>query len=180
MGHICVFGQAGVPEALRGEVWQRLSGARHRHTASSLIVFTSQLSSAVVDLDPLGSSMIWPVLRIRIRDPGSGAFLTPVSGIRNRFSPDPGSRISDPGSQTHIFESLPVVTTFGPTFFLKQFKNKIILKFVKFVATKKVLPQIFFHPSLFCSCFWIRDPGWVKIRIRVPKYTFRIRNTGFG
>jgi hypothetical protein len=34
---------------------------------------------------------------------GSGAFLTPGSGIRNRFIPDPGS-------QTHIFESL--VTTF--------------------------------------------------------------------
>ncbi len=32
-------------------------------------------------------------------DPGSGAFLTPGSGIRNRF-------FSDPGSQTHIFESL--------------------------------------------------------------------------
>jgi hypothetical protein len=34
-------------------------------------------------------------------DPGSGAFLTPGSGsgIRNRFFPDPGS-------QTHIFESL--------------------------------------------------------------------------
>jgi hypothetical protein len=29
-------------------------------------------------------------------DPGSGAFLTPGSGIRNRFFPDPGSRISDP------------------------------------------------------------------------------------
>jgi hypothetical protein len=32
-------------------------------------------------------------------DPGSGAFLTPGSGIQNRFFPDPGSR-------THIFESL--------------------------------------------------------------------------
>ncbi len=32
-------------------------------------------------------------------DPGSGAFLTPGSGIRNRFFPDPGSQI-------HIFESL--------------------------------------------------------------------------
>ena len=36
-------------------------------------------------------------------DLGSGAFLTPGSGIRNGFSPEPGS-------QTHIFEIL--VTTF--------------------------------------------------------------------
>ncbi len=42
-------------------------------------------------------------------DPGSGAFLTPGSGILNRFFPDPGSRISDPGSQTHIFESLETI-----------------------------------------------------------------------
>ncbi len=35
-------------------------------------------------------------------DPGSGAFLTPGSGIRNRFFPDPGS-------QTHIFESLMTI-----------------------------------------------------------------------
>jgi len=40
-------------------------------------------------------------------DPGSGigCFLTPGSGIRNRFFPEPGPRISDPGSQDHIFKS---------------------------------------------------------------------------
>jgi hypothetical protein len=37
-----------------------------------------------------------------VADPGSGAFLTPGSGIRNRFFPDPGS-------QTHTFESLVTV-----------------------------------------------------------------------
>ncbi len=42
---------------------------------------------------------------ISVADPGSGAFLTPGSGIRNRFFLDPGSRFSDPGSQTHILES---------------------------------------------------------------------------
>jgi hypothetical protein len=36
----------------------------------------------------------------------------------------------------------------GPIFFLQHFKNKIIFSFVKFVATKKVLQQIFFRPSL--------------------------------
>ncbi len=35
-------------------------------------------------------------------DSGSGAFLTPGSGIRNRFFPDPGS-------QTHMFESLVTI-----------------------------------------------------------------------
>jgi hypothetical protein len=66
-------------------------------------------------------------------------------------------------------------------FFLQRFKNKITYNFVKFMATKKVWQHIFFHPF-----FWIRDPGWVKIRIRdkhpgsatLTKMT-RIRNTGF-
>ncbi len=36
-----------------------------------------------------------------VADPGSGigAFLTPGSGIQNRFFPDPGSRIPDLGSR---------------------------------------------------------------------------------
>jgi hypothetical protein len=42
-------------------------------------------------------------------DPESVAFLTPGSGIRNGFFPDPGSRNPDPGSQTHIFESLVII-----------------------------------------------------------------------
>ncbi len=38
---------------------------------------------------------------------------------------------------------------------------------VKFVATKKgMTTNKFFFTPLFCCCFWIRDPGWVKIRIR--------------
>jgi hypothetical protein len=73
-------------------------------------------------------------MRIRIHntsvadpDPGYGAFLTPVSGIRNRFFPNPGS-------QTNTFESL--VTIFwvkssnsmkiGPNFFLRHFETKIM------------------------------------------------------
>ncbi len=45
-------------------------------------------------------------------DPGSSAFLTPGSGIRNRFFPDPGS-------QTHIFESLVTI------FLSKKFYNSL-------------------------------------------------------
>ncbi len=62
-------------------------------------------------------------------DSGSGAFLTPGpgSGIRNRFFRilDLGSPISDPGSQTHIFES-----------FVKKFWGKssvILLKLAQIV-----------------------------------------------
>jgi hypothetical protein len=92
-------------------------------------------------------------------DPESGAFLTSGSGIRNRFIPDPGSRIpnsyfwelSDNFLGKKFYNSLK----FGPT--VQQFKNKIILHSVKFVAKKNVLQQSFFTP-LFCSCFWIRDP----------------------
>jgi hypothetical protein len=40
-------------------------------------------------------------------DAGSGAFLTPGSGIRNRFFS--GSRISNPGSKDHIFKSFLII-----------------------------------------------------------------------
>ncbi len=49
-----------------------------------------------------------PVLRIRIRDSGSGASLTPGYGIRNRFFPDPGYRIPDL-KPIPIFESLVTI-----------------------------------------------------------------------
>jgi hypothetical protein len=50
------------------------------------------------------------------------------------------------------------------------------------VATKKVGQQIFFLRSLFCCCFWIRDPrseigdpGWTKKKDPGPA-TLRIGN----
>ncbi len=54
--------------------------------------------------------------------------------IRNRFFPDPGSRILDPGLTILVkkfYNSLKI----GPNFFLQQFKTEIICNFVKFVAT---------------------------------------------
>jgi hypothetical protein len=58
----------------------------------------------------------------------------------------------------------------GPIFFLQHLKNKIIFNFVKFVATKKGFRTNFFHPSLLLLFLdpgsEIRDPEWVKIRIR--------------
>ncbi len=99
----------------------------------------------------------------------------PGFGIRDPvpFWPlDPGSRIpnsyfwelSDNFLGKKFYNSLE----FGPNFFLQQFKNKIIIHFEKFVATKNVWQQIF-SPLSFVAYFGseIRDPGWVKIRIRI-------------
>ncbi len=59
-------------------------------------------SSVMLRRKEMTNFVLIAVLRIRIQDPGSGAFLTPWSGIRNRFFPDPGSQI-------YIFESLVTI-----------------------------------------------------------------------
>jgi hypothetical protein len=53
---------------------------------------------------------------------------------------------------------------------------------VKFVATKKGKTTNFFHPSLFVAvfAFWIRNPGWVKIRIRDPGSWIRDPGSGIN
>jgi len=58
----------------------------------------------------------------------------------------------------------------GPNIFLQHFKNKIIFNFVKLMATKKGMSNHYFSPLSFVVVFGyeIRDPGWVKIRIRDP------------
>ncbi len=66
-----------------------------------------------------------------VADPGSGAFLTPGSGIRNRVFPDPGSRIPDPkpiflraySSDNFLSKKFYNSLKMGPDFFLKHFKN---------------------------------------------------------
>ncbi len=93
------------------------------------------------------------------------------SGIRNSFFLDPGSRIPDPGwSLTPYFLELSdkFLWKLAQNFVFQHLKNNIIFIFVKFLAPKKVWQQIFFLAPLFCCCFWIRDPEWVKIRIRDP------------
>ncbi len=95
-----------------------------------------------------------PVFRIRDSVP-----FDPWTGIRNRFFPDP----------IPIPYFLELSDNFlGKKFYnsLKTEKNKLIFNFVKFVATKKGLTTIFFLTPLFCCCFWMRDPKWVKIWIR--------------
>jgi hypothetical protein len=68
--------------------------------------------------------------------------------------------------KSYIHNSLKI----GPHFFLQHFKTKIIYNFVKYVATQKGMTTNFFSPLSFVAALgsWIRDPGWVKIRIRDP------------
>jgi hypothetical protein len=49
-------------------------------------------------------------------------------------------------------------------FFLELFKNKLILTFVIFVATKEGRTGNFVPPPPppFGCCCWNRDPGWIK------------------
>jgi hypothetical protein len=92
-------------------------------------------------------------------DPGSGAFFTPGpgSGIRNRFIPDLGFWIQNPyfleRSDKFLDKKFYNSLKTGPNFFLQHFKNKIILNFVKFVATKKGMITYFFSSLSFVEVF---------------------------
>ncbi len=117
----------------------------------------------------------------------------PRSGIRCFFDPwiwYPGSgmvffqvpeRIPNPHfwefSYNFLGKKFYSSSKTGPNFFLQHFKNKIINNFVEFVATKKGLTINIFSPLSLVNVFGsgirdprseIRDPGWVKIRIRDP------------
>jgi hypothetical protein len=101
-------------------------------------------------------------------------------GNRTRFFPDLGSRSQIPNQYflelcdnflcKKFYNSLKI----GPNFFIQHFKNKIISNFVKFEATKKGMTTNFFSYLSFVAVTVldpeseIRDPGWVKIKIRDP------------
>ncbi len=124
---------------------------------------------------------------LRIRDPGSVPFwpLDPGSRIGlfwilylGFWIPNPYFwEVSDNFLGKMLYNSLKI----DPNIFLQHFKTKIVINFVKFVATKKGMTTNFFSPSLLLL-FWdpgskIRDPWWVKIRFRDPGYTTLICNT---
>ncbi len=112
---------------------------------------------------------------LRIRDPGSGAFLTldPESGMGLFRIPDP---------QTHIFDSLMTNFWVKSTIILSVylFKNKIIYNLFIFVATKDVGKKKF--PPLLVLLLdpgsGSRDPGYGMDKNQDPGQTSRIRNTG--
>ncbi len=97
--------------------------------------------------------MLDAVLRIRIRDP------VPFWPL-------------DPGSQTHIFESLETNLCVKSSIILWKLAQIFFLKIVQFCeiydSKNKVWPQFFFSPMSFIavSGSGIRDPGWEKVRIR--------------
>jgi hypothetical protein len=107
-----------------------------------------------------------PVLRIWTWDPGSG--------IQCLF--DPWTRIPIPYflelSDIFLGKKFHNSLKTGPNFFLLHFKKKIILNFVKFLATKKGMTTNSPPPPLsFAEIFGsgirepgsgIRDPGWEK------------------
>ncbi len=110
----------------------------------------------------------------RIRRGRARDFRLPVlqirTGIRTLFSPDP-----DPGSQIHIFESLMTIFWAESSIILCKLAQIFFFTSSKLIyftilwflwLLKKVGQRIFFTP-LFCCCFWIRDPGWTKVRIGI-------------
>jgi hypothetical protein len=90
-------------------------------------------------------------------DPGSGALLTPGSGIGFFRIPDLGSRLSDNffGKKEGTGTGTLILCELAKILFL-------IFNFVMFEATKKGRTTNFF-PSLFCNCCcWIGDQGsWI-------------------
>ncbi len=127
-------------------------GQLHLTWRTQFITLTKQIMPPVY-----GTSVatgIITVLRIRIRD---------------RF-------FLDPGSQTHISDNFLgkkfyISLKIGQIFFLQHFKNKIVHFCENYSSKNKVWQLIFFlHPCLSLLFLdpgsGIRDPGWVKIRIR--------------
>jgi hypothetical protein len=91
-------------------------------------------------------------------DPGSDAFLTPGSGIRNMFFPDLGSRIPNPYflelSDKFLGKKFYNSLKMAQIFFLQHFKNKIV-QFCEIYVSKKGITN-FFHP---CLSLLFLDPG---------------------
>ncbi len=107
--------------------------------------------------------------KIGVADPRSGVFLT-SPGSRNPgqvffWLPDLGTRIPNPFLAILVTIFWVKSTRIGLNFSLTV-QNIIIFSFEKFVATKKIRLQKN-SPLLFCCCCWIRDPGQIKIRIRI-------------
>ncbi len=126
----------------------------------------SDLAQNVPNLTGSGSESTTLRSSVADPDPGSGAFLTPGSGIGFFWIPDLGSWIPNPYfwelSDNFLGKNFNNSLKIGLHVFLQHFKNKIRFNFVKFVATKKGMKTNFFHPSLLLLFL---DPG-SEIRIR--------------
>ncbi len=95
-------------------------------------------------------------------DPGSGAFLTPESGMNFLlWIPDPTPYFRELGDNFWVksFNS----SSFG-SHFLYLLRSPIVCKYVKLMSTKKIGQKIFYPSSTYFVLIW--DPEWKKIRIR--------------
>jgi hypothetical protein len=82
------------------------------------------------------------VLRVRIRDPGLGAFLTPGSGIRDGRKSASGSGIRDEQPGSYFLE------------LRNHFFAFLVVKILKFFDE---------DPGSGMETVRIRDPGWKKV-----------------
>ncbi len=93
-----------------------------------------------------------------VEDPGSGAFLTPGSGIRNRIFPDPGSQ------NPYLWE-LVTILSIGSHFFPLPIQKYITFNFATFVARKETSRIRNTDFPLYLSLEWPR----MKMRLRYWK-----------
>jgi hypothetical protein len=121
-------------------------------------------------------------LVISVADPGSGAFLTPGSGIRNRFFPDLGSRIPDPYfwelSDNLLGKSFINLWKLAQIFFFSISEIQFSILWNLWLQ-KKVWQQFFFSPLSFVAVFGseIRDPK-PGCEIRDPRCGIRDPRSG--
>jgi hypothetical protein len=93
---------------------------------------------------------------------------------KSRFAfafPDPGSDAFftlDPGSQTHIFDSLMTNFWVKSTIILSVLAKKKHSQFYDICGYKKGRTKNSSPPSFLDPVSEIWDPGWTKIRIRDP------------
>ncbi len=98
----------------------------------------------------------------------------PVLRIRDPFWPlDPGSGIGflDPNPiflRTYwlFWLKSSIILWKLAQFFFSALQNWNNLQFCEICGYIKSYDKKFFFTPFFCCCFWIRDRGWLKIRIR--------------
>ncbi len=161
LNYIC--NSAGCASLLRAAVTGQ-QGEERTHHSEQLIPALSQVN---VPLGTPGITLF--TYSVADPDPRSGAFLTldPVSGIGFFRIPNLGSRSNFLGKKYYCIILCNLLQFFFSVPY--QFKNIIIYKLCDICGYKKGRTN--FSPFSFVDVVGcgIRDPGWIKIRIRDPR-----------